>query len=263
MQDSDSLKSGLGPRLVVNDDPAPPPVFVRAVVTVPAMPWDQARAARLEATLNAPLPLTELALALKRLDRWKPRTPGRFAAVYARHADIGDGLSVAPELDGRPVEVHFPSATRRRAQVRLMAIVTGAATAAVFLLFSVGANIWTSRTEAEQRLESLEQQADRRLKDARAAAALSAQARALDAMDLEGRRAAVVLKDIAWAARARRADANIEAFHWEGGLFAVEARGEASPFVQSDQPVRRSQRPVRAGVWLWSPDTGAGSATAP
>lgn len=256
----DALTEGVrGPSPVSEtiDDALAPQVFVRAITAVAAMPWDQVRAVRLEATLNAPMPLTEVAFVIRRLTPWRPKSPSRFAVVYARHADIGDGLTVTADLDGQAVPVHFPSPARQRARVRLLLATIGVAALATFLLISVTAAIWMTRSEASQRLELLEQQADRRLHEARTTARNTAQAEALDALGLREHRASAVLDELAWTAKARKGDARIEAFHWENGVLAVEARGEETPFAATDRPVRRSERPVRAGVWLWGVDPGA------
>lgn len=250
MQDSAALAFE-DPSLDEAAETAPPKVFVRAIVAVPAMPWDQARAARLEASLNAPTALTEVAFVLKRLEPWRPGTPARFAAVYARHADVGDGLAIAPQFEGRPLPVRFTSPEYARARARLLAVTMAVSAAAVFLLVTVATTVWTLRAEAAQRLDMLERQTQRRVVEARAAARLTAQARALDRLDLRRHAAPEILEDIAWTARAVRPDANIDAYHWENGVLAVEARGEESPFAAADRPVRRSQRPVRSGVWLW------------
>lgn len=229
----------------------PPVVFARGIDAVAAMPWDQSRAARLEATLNAPLPTSDLALVLRRLGRWSLRSPARFAAIYARQSDVGDGFSTTVELDGRLIAVTFASTRRQVARARLLVVVTVLATMTTFLLVATGASVWSARSEAEQRLTALEQQAARRQLQAQSAERSSAQARALDAQAVQGTRAADVLGDLAWASAARKPDARVAAFHWEAGVLAVEARGEDSPFAASDRLVERSSSPVRPGTWLW------------
>lgn len=241
----------------------PPVVFARAIDAVAAMPWDQSRAARLDAILNAPIPTSDVALVLRRIGRWAYRSPARFAAIYARQSDVGDGLSTTIELDGRPMAVSFPSARRRMARARLLLVVTTVVTTATFLFVATAATIWSARSQAEQRLAALEQQAARNLLQAQAAERISAQSRALDAQGVRGTRAADVLGDLAWASMARKPDARVAAFHWEAGVVAVEARGEDSPLAPSDRLVERSSSPVRPGTWLWGVRSGQVAAPTP
>lgn len=241
----------------------PPVVFARGIDAAAAMPWDQVRAARLDAVLNAPIPNSDVALVLRRIGRWAYRSPARFAAIYARQSDVGDGFSTTVELDGRLMTVTFPSARRQMARARQLLVVTTLATTATFLFIATGATIWSARSQAEQRLAALEQQAARKLLQAQAAERLSAQARALDAQGLRGTRAADVLGDLSWASTARRPDARVAAFHWEAGVVAVEARGEDSPFAASDRLVERSSAPVRPGTWLWGVRSGQAAAVRP
>ncbi len=228
-----------------------PPLFVRAISTRPAAPWDQNRAARLEAELNAPLPLDVTALVVKRLERWSPGAPGRYAAVYARRSDVADGLTTVAQLDGRPIPVRFLSPERQAAQLKTFAVAVAGATIMTFLLVLTIASVIAVRSEAEARLEALEQTVQRRLVEARRREALAEQSRALTAAGVENLRASAVLADLDWAARAKSADVSLEGVYREGALMAVEVRGDQVPFAGGDRAVQRSEKPVRSGVWLW------------
>lgn len=238
-----------------------PAAFVRGITAAPVAPWDQTRAANLEARLNAPLPLEEVAYVLRRLEPWRPGTPGRFAAVYVRRRDIGDGLTVQPELNGKPVTAQFVSPIHQRAQVRRLGLVAGAAALGGFLLITVAVSLWTARVQSTERLASLEQLVADRTREANQRARAAAQVRALDALGMRGRQAAVVLDDLAWAGQARNPAASVEAFHWEGGFMAVEVRGDAPPFAVADRQAHRSRAPLRRGVWLWGVEPTAPTAT--
>lgn len=227
------------------------PLFVKPVTTRPAMPWDQARAAALEARLNAPLPISELACQLRRLEPWKPGTPGRYAAIYARRQDVQGGLTATAELDGAQIPVQFPSPGKRTQQAQRLAIVGVVAGVAAFLLVSTAISVFATRAKASSQLEALEVATARRLQEVRVRAALADQSQAIAQAGLVERRASRVLVDLAWASRSKVADASIEGFVWEGDLFAVEVRGETTPFSVSDRSVERSSSPVRPGVWLW------------
>ncbi|MDO8297670.1 MAG: hypothetical protein Q7T19_14665 [Caulobacter sp.] len=248
------------------EDRAPPEaaLFVRPIPTRAAMPWDQARAAALEARLNAPLPIGELAWQIRRLQPWRPGAPGRYVAIYARREDVRDGLTAAADVDGRAVPVQFPSPGKRREQVRRLAVVGTGAGLAAFLLVSSVISVLAVRVRAAAQLDALEQATAGRLEQTRAQKALQAQEQAITAAGLTGRRASRVLNDLAWAARSKAPDAGVEGFLWEGTLFAVEVRGEANPFPAADRRVERSASPVRPGVWLWGvTDDDAGAKEAP
>lgn len=245
------------PVLQQEDEAQEPRLFVRAITIRPAPPWDQARAARLEATLNAPVPLTQVALQLRRLEPWRPGAPGRYGAVYARHEDVRDGLTTTASLDGITFPVRFASPGRQREQARQLAIVGTLTAVGVFLLVTTAASVIATRIQATSRLEALELATAQRATRARSVSLRQAQAQALLEAGLDDRRASRVLEDLAWAARNRTANAGVEGFVWEGSLFAVEARGEEAPFSAIDRKVERASRPVRPGVWLLGVSDGA------
>ena len=93
------LPLGSGPTAV--DDH--PQVFARAIVTPPAPPWEQIRAANLEARHGAPLPLAELMHRVKRLSGWAPGRPGRFAVFYVRSKEFRSPFEAKVDVDGQTV----------------------------------------------------------------------------------------------------------------------------------------------------------------
>ena len=98
-----------------------PKVFVRVIPTPPGMPWDQARAAALEARQGAPLPLIDVAYQVRRLAPWAPGQPGRHAAFYVRAQEVGEALATVQTVDGRSLTVQFVSfAEQRRRSRRLV-----------------------------------------------------------------------------------------------------------------------------------------------
>lgn len=239
------------------------PLFVKPVTTRPALPWDQARAAVLEARLNSPLPIEELAWQLRRLDPWKPGAPGRYAAIYARRDDVRDGLTAIADLDGRAIPVQFPTPGKRQEQARRLAVTGVVASIAVFLLVGTSISVFAVRARASAELESLELATARRLEQVRVQKSLQAQSQAIARAGLTDRRASRVLGDLTWASHNKTADADIEGFVWEGDLFAVEVRSDASPFAAADRKIERSNSPVRPGVWLWGVSALDGGTSAP
>lgn len=228
-----------------------PQVFVRAFVTPPGAPWEQAKAAGLEARHGAPLPIADLMLKVKRLEPWKPGAVGRYGAFYVRIREYAAPFETTVEVDGRPHKVAFGTGAEQALRLRRLAL-GGGLIAAVVAVCAVGLTlVMAVRDEGEVRLENLEQQSVQRLK------AASAYQRQKDlARDLEGAasgsgRLDDVLGDLAWVATSKSPEARIVAVHWERGVLAVEARGEVAPFSAPDRKVERFDKPLRPGVWLW------------
>jgi hypothetical protein len=231
---------------------ATPHVFVRALSTPPGPPWEQARAARLDARHGAPLPLPELMHQVRRLDRWAPGQPGRYAAFYIRAREFREPFEASVDVDGRPVRVKFGASgpDLRRFQgmgAAVLAIALCGAILGTGITLALGA-----RREAEARLAAAEQFAAARLKLAQAHRDRSNQARDLRALVGHARPLAEVLGDLTWVATSKTPEARLTGVHWERGLLAVEARGEQPPFLAVDRPIERSPKPLRAGVWLWA-----------
>jgi hypothetical protein len=248
--DGADVAHSLGTTGSVQGDPVPT-LLVRAISTRPALPWDQAAAARLDARMNAPLPLEQVTFVLRRLERWKLNTQGRYAAVYARHDEVRSGLVATVYLDGKSLEVRFPSPERLKRNTRLLVVIVVSSTIVTFLAVATVASILSVRHEAATRLATLEAAVATRLHQAREADAAAAKVQALESADLEGRRASAVLADLNWTAAAKTPEARIEGFFRQGELLAVEVRGDENPFVNVDRPVQRSKRSIRRGVWLW------------
>ena len=146
---------------------APPPsVFARAVQAPAGWPWEQTRAALLEARHAAPLTIDEMQLRLVRLTPWRPNEPARFAACYVRANEVTGRFETSVEIDGRSIEVVFepPEAMAQRARRSLaLAVATTAVVAIVFVAIT-GALL--ARSQAEQQLSDLERLADSKLRRA-------------------------------------------------------------------------------------------------
>lgn len=226
-------------------------VFPRVIATPAAPPWDQIRSAHLDARLGAPLPLTEVIYRLKRLEPWALGRAGRFVAFYVRTREIGDRLDATVMVEGRPLEVSFLSGAEQTRRARKLAL--GAVVGALCVLPPAGAILAASakRAEVAEQLDRAEQDGQRKVREARGVEQLKKQARALNAAGGQDRRMQTVLSDLAWASTAKVQSVKIEAVHWDRGYMAVEARGEDAPFQRADRLVKRFEKPVRRGVWLW------------
>jgi hypothetical protein len=228
-----------------------PRVFSRTIATPPGAPWDQARAAGLEARVGAPLPLGEVIYRLRRLDNWSPGKPGRYVALYLRARDLGDGLETVVPVDGRSVRVRFHSKAEQRRLARRTAVMASGAVLVCFLVASAVASALAVHGTASDRLTAAEQTATARLHEARLNERLKAQTRILNTLSAKGATVGDYLKDLAWATAAKAPDAHIDALHWQHGYMGVEVRGDMPPFVAQDRAIIKSDKPVRTGVWLW------------
>jgi hypothetical protein len=232
-------------------DSSSPVVFVRTLSTPPGAPWDQARAARLEAQVGAPLPLDEVIYQLHRLEAWRPKRPGRYAACYVRIEDAGDAFSQKVNVSGHSVLVRFLSTEERNRRALKLG---GAAVILAVFAFLVGGAVTSAfslRSELSGKLAVVEQTAQIRTRAAQAQDQLASQARLLDRAGVRHQGLRDVLSDLAWASSAKSPDAHVDAYHWDHGRLAVEVRGDAAPFAQSGRTVVKDDKPLRPGVWLW------------
>jgi hypothetical protein len=244
-----------GLRLIAEPQRPPTPepkVLVRTLTVPPGLPWDQNRAAQLEAMHSAPLPMADIVHQLQRLEGWRPGAAGRFAAFYVLARDLSGRLDAKVEVGDRTVAVSFLTPALQRDRARGVLIVLGTVgVAAVLATLSVG-SAFLRRAEAEAALSALETRASGKLHAAELRQRLRDQSRALDGELGRGGSLREALGDLAWASAAKAPDAHIEGFHWQPGLLAVEVRGATAPFESSeDRTARKSPKPLRRGVWLW------------
>ena len=231
---------------------AEPKVFVRTISTPPGLPWEQGRVADLEARHGSPLPIGEVLYRVRRLEGWRPGSPGRFAAFYVLAGEVDGRLDASAEVDGQTLTVTFVTGGARVAEAGLAVARTGLIAALAALLIAGVAAALNRRAETAAALQVVELRAEAKLKRAEAARRGGDLDRLLG-LELErGVRLRDALGDLAWASNAKAPDARIEALHWEPGLLAVTVKGEGSPFqAVTDREIRRADRPVRPGTWLW------------
>lgn len=238
-------------RLIDGAAPKPPTVFVRTLSTPPGAPWDQARAAALEARVGAPLPLSEVVYRLKRLDAWSPGRPSRYAACYVRAQEAGETFEARVEVDGRNITIAFVSMAERNRRARRLGGLAAVVAVTTLSLATAISSALSVRSDTEDRIAAADLRATHRLRQAQEQARLYKEARLLDAAVGKHTGPSDLLSDIAWTASAKAPGAHIDALHWEHGYVAVEVRGEAAPFNNPDRPVLKAAKPVRPGVWLW------------
>lgn len=239
---------------VISDRPTFKP-FTRVVTTPPAWPWDQARAARLEAQHTSPVSGGDITILVRRLKPWAFNEPGEYVAVYLRAGDAtGDGLYI--EVQGRRLRIDLPSRARREALIKERAIQLGCA--AVIVLAFVGLTMLALQRRAalEDRLAQAEVRVQRLARQSQGVANAKADARALASLDLRGQTIDSVIQDLNRVSMSMTDDARIDAFFWRKGYWAVEARGDTPPVRGMDGDLQKSVKPVRRGVWLWAAKSG-------
>lgn len=229
-----------------------PTILTRTIAAPPGAPWDQARAADLEARLGAPLPIAELKYRLRRLDAWAPGRPGKFAAFYLKAVDYRAPFETVLQVEGAAVTVAFGANTRRLTQARTGLIAVGAGAAAVLLIIAGVGSAFSARSDARALADRAERLTVARTRTLDAFRHRQASLSAAHALAKGRTTVSELVTDLDWAGAGREADARILAAHMYQGLFAVEARGPRSPFTSTDRAVTRSGRPVHDDVWLWA-----------
>jgi len=235
-----------------------PKVFTRTISAPPGAPWEQKKAATLEARIGAPLPLRDLEFQVVRMDRWRPGQISKFAAFYVRTKDVGRRFAAEAMFDGHPVEVVFVGRGERALAARKTALLTLAGAGAVVLGATSLTVALSARQGAESQLEDLERQAKQKTALAREAEAERRETRALDQAGMAGRSIYSFLTDIDWASAAKTQTARIDAIHWDRGAVAVEARGDDPPFSdQGGRHITRMDKPLKPHVWVWGVGPGS------
>lgn len=239
---------------VISERPTFKP-FTRVVTTPPAWPWDQVRAARLEAQHTSPVSGGDITILVRRLKPWAFNEPGEFVAVYLRAGDAtGDGFDV--EVQGRRLRIDLPSRAKREAMVKERAVQVGCL--AVVILAFVGLTMLALQRRAalEERLAQAELRVQRLTRQSQGVANAKADARALAALDVQDQTIDRVVQDLNRVSMSMNTDARIETYYWRKGYWAVEARGDAPPVRGMDAELQKSVKPVRRGVWLWAAKSG-------
>jgi hypothetical protein len=248
------------------DGEAPPPadapkVLTRTIQAPAGLPWDQYRAADLEARHGAPLPIGEIVYRLQRLEPWRPGAAARYGAFYVLARELTGRLDTTVELEGEQRQVTFLPPGLQLRQARGFAVLVLMAAAMAFAVTASLGTAFVRRGEAEASLSALETRAIAKTRVVEARRRVQRQNEALDAQPDRGGRLRDAIEDLAWASAAKAPEARIEAVHWEPGLLAIEARGSQPPLVTGDgRSLRKAPRPLRRGVWLWGvtlPSEGA------
>jgi len=225
--------------------------FTRVVTAPPAWPWDQVRAARLEAQHTSPVSGDDVVVVVRRLKPWGFGQDGKFVAIYLRAMDIRQGLKFDIDVQGQHLTIDMPSPEQKARQSSARAwVMAFGGVLAIGLLLMIMLTVQRRAAEAD-RLTEVETQLQRRAHEAEGVARAKADAQALAQLDLGNRSIDNALADLKTLTLKRDAAARIDAFYWNKGYWAVESHGTASPVADATVPLQRSTKPVRKDVWLW------------
>lgn len=226
--------------------------FTRVVTTPPAWPWDQARAAKLEAQHTSPVSGGDATVLVRRLKPWVFNESGEFVAIYLRSGDTAPSEGFDIEVQGKRLRIELPSRAKREAALRDRAWQIGAAAVIVLALVGLTLLALQRRADLEDRLSQAELRMQRQDHRAKAIALAKADARALTNLGVKDQGVDQVVHDLTRVAVSKSTNAQLDAFYWRKGYWAVEARGDFPPVQGMDIELQRSVKPVRRGVWLWA-----------
>lgn len=233
--------------------PTPPPSFVRAIQTPPGLPWDQHRAAELEARAGSPVTDPMIRITIRRLTPWRPRKVGRFEAKYERPAPV-----VIQPFERNPTRSDLPSWLRGD-DGQLAKWIPGAAVAGAVGLSLMAALILGEMRQAETATAAAAMEArltELEISVVQSEAALRNQA-LVESAGLTGRSLETFLEDLGWASRTLAPEAEVSQLGWEEAGLTISTSGSENPFGASDRAVERSGA-ASTGATIWRVDQATG-----
>jgi hypothetical protein len=232
--------------------------FTRLITTPPAFPWDQQRAAMLEARHTSPVAGAMKGamsgdgpqIVVRRLSPWKSNEGGRFVAIYFKP---GDALNeeVEVEVQGKLIKIDLNAKARLLDQMRQSSWLVGCVAVIIVCLgLQLGLTL-QRRADADDQITQAESRFKHNALDLKTLARAKADAQALTELDLKSQSVSQVIHDLKTINATKQPQALIDSFLWDRGYWAVEARGPDVPLLVTGAPLKRSVKPVRQGVWLW------------
>ncbi len=177
--------------------------------------------------------------------------PGKFVAVYLRGVDQRQGLKFDIEIQGQHLTIDLPSKQQQAAQSIQRAWYLGLGAAILIALFLMGSLTLQRRAAEADRITELETLVKHRAHEADGIARAKGDAEALARLGLDNRTLDQALADLKDLSLNRDPAVRVDAFYWNKGYWAVEARGVGAPISDATVALQRSDKPVRKGVWLW------------
>jgi len=223
-------------------------MFIRKLEIPPGAPWDQWRAAKLEAAHGAPLPTEEAALSVKRLRHWAPHSVGLFAVAYIRRADdLPAELSAV--VDGLTVRFRFAAPRLRQATLKRQAIALASLVFAAVSLGLAGQKALEARAANEALLQREEAHAQRWGAAARQRRRDAEEQRLIRQAGAEGRGFGDLAADLVWLGRAKAPSVAFERVRWTAGEMQVLVQGPGAPLLTPERPLTPIDQ--IAGLQAW------------
>lgn len=233
-------------------DAGPARFYVRVVETPPGAPWDQSRAARLDASLGAPLGADALIWAVERLAPWRPRMPGRFGVAYVRREDAPGGPAML-SVEGAQVRFRFSSAEEQNRRLRTIATIGLLAAAAICGGVLAVQKALSVRAEREAALAQLEVNARGWDQAASLRSQAASDAAALQKAGAQGAAFGDLAADLFWLGQAKAPSVTIERVLWSPGGLEVTALGPGQPVIGSERKVEPAGELGGARRWRIGP----------
>jgi len=210
-----------------------PPRYIRALTVPAAAPWDQQRAALLNAELNSPLPNDQVLIQVKRLGSWRPNEQARFAAAYVKRADVSATTRFAQELDGIVVAFEFSTAASKSVARRRAILDLGLISSLLVVTLVAGAASLERRAETVAALAVAQRTDDQAIRRARLSSRITKNLRKLGAAGYAGRSGGDLLADLSWLARYRNSNSVLQSITWDRGNFVLRSIDPTPPLLSS------------------------------
>lgn len=225
--------------------------FTRVVTAPPAWPWDQHRAARMEAQHTSPLSGDDITVIVRRLKPWGWNEPGKFVAVYLRGVDLRDDLNFQVDVQGQTITVDLPSRERKMADSRNRALILAFGGAIVVAFVAMTSLMLQRRAQEADQLSLLETRLNHQAQEAERVRRAHDDALALEDLGVRYRTLDQAIGDLKVFTLKRDPAARIDAFYWNHGYWAVEVHGKDPPLSDATVPLQKAPKPVRKDTWLW------------
>lgn len=233
--------------------------FTRVLATPPGWPWDQSRAAMLEARHTSPLSNDGVNIIVRRLKGWALGESGEFVAIYMRAGDAFPPQGLDIDVRGRTLHIDLPSRAARAAHLKDRATLIAVAAVMVLVMLGLITLAFQRRGALGDHLDEVEVRIAHQAREAHAMSRAKQEAEALSELGVtDGFDKAIT--DLTYVSAAKDPSTRLDAFYWNKGFWAVEAHGADAPFKDSAVTLQKSAKAVRPGVWLWAaPDVSSGS----
>jgi hypothetical protein len=223
-------------------------VFVRRIDTPPGAPWDQARAARLEALHGGPLGASDLAFSVKRLSSWAPGAPGEFAAAYMHRARVSD-QPVMVRVGAVEHAFRFRDAALERRRLAELTLTLGMVAAATLALGLAGERALSVRAANEAQLAQQERLAARQRQLAAEASSRAADAGLLLRAGVPPAGVAGLADDLLWLGQAKAPSVVVQRVRWTPQAMEVLSEGPGEPVLGAERRIEPAGDFAGARLW--------------